>query len=254
MTEIEKHTKTRILEAASIIAGLPYGSIRNKVTWLSVQEQGVKIQINKTLSSQAEDDLYQEMSNCTAQEVKIKLYNVILLLHAIGTNCLRPQTGKHSSDKKNHKLKLLCSITIKKLNKPILLTENTKKIKNLKKNVKTKNTPPNKRTKTLKSPTNKLLQILNKNNCYVFFYQELQSEITMKQDDNSHISQQHEQSTQHANAGTGTLKIHLFTISFKKKWRQQRFRQKPSTKIPATPCTVLNVSALPFLFPTNARI
>ena len=135
-----------------------------------------------------------------------------------------------------------------------MLTENTKKIKNVKKNSKTKNTPPNKRTKTLKSPTNKLLQILNKNNCYVFFYQELQSEITMKQDDNSHISQQHEQSTQHANAGTGTLKIHLFTISFKKKWRQQRFRQKPSTKIPATPCTVLNVSALPFLFPTNARI
>ena len=186
MTEIEKHTKTRVLEAASIIAGLPYGSIRNKVTWLSVQEQGVKIQINKSFSLQAEDDLYQEMSNCTAQEVKIKLYNVILLLHAIGTNCLRPQTGKHSSDKENHKLKLLCSIITK----------------------------------------NKLLQILNKNNCYVFFYQELQSEITMKQDDNSHISQQHEQSTQHANAGTGTSKIHLFTISFKKKWRQQRFRQK----------------------------
>ena len=64
LTDLGKHTKKRILEATTVKAGLPFSNIRKKITQLNASTKGVRLQINKTISSQAEEDLYKELDKC----------------------------------------------------------------------------------------------------------------------------------------------------------------------------------------------
>ena len=112
--------------------------------------------------------------------------------------------------------------------------------------------PFNKRTKKSKLSTNKTLQILNNNNYYAFSSQELQSEIMMKQDDNTHISQQYAQPIQRANTGTSTLKSLPFT-NHSKKLAPTMLRAKINKETPAI-CSYYPCNSACKLTPYNFKL
>ena len=93
LTEWERHIKIRALTEGSHISGLPYGRLNSTITNIRITEDGVALKINKGISSLTEEFLYQELQRCKTQEDTKKVYDTLLLLHAAGINCLRPQTG-----------------------------------------------------------------------------------------------------------------------------------------------------------------
>ena len=90
LNECEKHIKVRALEAGSTVAGLPYSRMKKTVTQVIITDQGVRLKVNKNISSQAEHSLYLQLAKCKNQENKDKIYSILLQLHSIGINCLRP--------------------------------------------------------------------------------------------------------------------------------------------------------------------
>ena len=97
LKEWEKHVKIRALEAGSTVAGLPYSRAGKTVTQVNITDQGVRLKVNKNISSQAEHNLFLQLAVCKNPEEKDKIYSILLLLHSIGINCLRLQTGKKQS-------------------------------------------------------------------------------------------------------------------------------------------------------------